>query len=817
MQTQLTPVAAAVSLALGCGNAWAIDYYLAAKAYDKALPDGTSVPMWGYVEDTDGTCFNASDDAARVTCVEALADPVAPGPRLSVPSGQTALRIYLSNALPEPTSIVITGQEMPIGNYPGVSPSSGPTWDDGSTGNRTSSTQRVRSFVPEAPANGGRMGYIWNNGQGTPIDRPGSFIYHSGTWPQKQVYMGLSGLVTKDAAAEEVYPGVSYTNEVVLFYSDLDPAFNAAVSNGSLSTAIDRHPTWFLVNGEPFVQGTTEDLEAGAAGEATLLRLASTATDTHVAVLQGMDMTIHAEDGLVYTYQQGASSVPAPRVQYSAMLPPAKTKDAIVVAPEEGRYAVYDGNGYMTNPSNPAVEATGDGVGGMLRFLAFGAGGGGGPGNTAPVVTAPTPDPLTVSAPLCETTLSSGDGAVAAWLALATAADNEDGALTPTNDAPTDLAIGDTLVTFSATDSDGAAGTATATIQVAETPNTPPTLTAPDPVEISVPNGTTTVPATDAAIAAWLASVAATDTEDGPLTASSDAPAELTPGAVTTVNFIATDACGLEATGSSTVTVVEQDVPTPTVTLYFSTQGGGNNNPVPGVAAPYDDADIYSVDTDTNYARLYDAIDDLGLPGNANIDGLSIDGNILYLSFAAANTTVPGLGTVPDEDVVAYDTSSSTWSTYFDGSLCGLDASNGRDNGRDIDAISVSGGTLYFSTVGGGNSNSVGGVTGPYDDADVYTWSGEATGAANCARALDGSTVGLPGNADIDGLTVVGGTYYMSFIASGGTTVPPLGAVQDESVVSYDGSTWTLYFSGVGQLDSNNGQNLDAIQVVPTP
>lgn len=807
-QIQLKPIAAAVSLALVSGHAMAIDYYLAAKAYTKTLPGGIQVPMWGYVEDTDGACFDLGSDADRLTCIENLPDPGPENPRLTVPSGQTALRVYLSNGLPEPTSVIVTGQELPIGNYPGVSPSSGPTWDDGSTGNRGGDmTKRVRSFVPEAPANGGRMGYIWNNSQGTPIAQPGSFIYHSGTWPQKQVYMGLAGWVTKDAAAGAAYAGVPYDSEVTLFYSDIDPAFNAAVANGTLTTAVNRHPSWFLVNGEPYEQGVTPDIDAGSSGGSTLVRFASTASDTHVVVVQGMEMTIHAEDGLRYTYQSGdALAGYAPRTQYSAMLPPLKTKDAILVAPEDGRYAVYDGNGYMTNPSDPGNEAAGDSVGGMLRLLAFGGGGGGGgggTGNTAPVVTAPTPDPLPVVAPLCAASVPATDTTVADWLASATATDTEDGPLVPTNDAPADFPIGDTTVTFTATDSASATGSATATVQVQETPNTAPTVTAPATLEITVANGTTSISATDAQIVAWLASVSGTDAESDPPTITNDAPASfpasLAPGTATTVTFTATDACGLETTDSSTVTVVESA--TPTVVLYFSTQG---NAAVPGVSAP-NNADVYAYDGSA-YSR--DLVFGSVASFNANVDAMDYRGpSDFYLSFANTSVNVPGVGAVQDEDVVHYD--GSSWSLYFDGSVCGLDASNG----QDVDAISIDGGTLYFSTAGGGNANAVGGATSPYDDADVYTWSGGTGGTANCDRALDASAVGLPGNADIDGLTVKGSTYYMSFLRSGGTTVPGVGTVQDESVVSYDGSNWALYFSGAGDLDSANGQNLDAIQV----
>lgn len=265
---------------------------------------------------------------------------------------------------------------------------------------------------------------------------------------------------------------------------------------------------------------------------------------------------------------------------------------------------------------------------------------------------------------------------------------------------------------------------------------------------------------------------------------------------IDTFTYTATD--GVNTSGPATVTVEVTGAGAPA--LYFSTIGAGA---VPGVVSPFDDGDVYTVDSGNVYSRLYDAIDDLGLPNNANIDGISINGNTVYLSFAAANTNVPTLGGVPDEDVVAYDTAGGTWSTYFDGSACGLNASNG----RDIDAISVSGGTLYFSTRGGGNNNSVTGVGSPYDDADVYTWNG-----ASCGRALDGSAAGLPGNADIDGLTVQGGTYYISFNRNGGTNVPGVGVVQDESVVSYDGTNWAMFRSNAG-LSGTDSQDVDAIHV----
>ncbi len=931
MKTHIKPVAAAIALALAAGPIWAVeDFYLATKPYTKYLPDGSTpgfpVTMWGYVEDTGGTCYGITGAGSRKACVDALPDPAVPGPQLLVPPGETQVRIFLTNGLTEPTSIVIPGQEMPWSNA-----NNGPTWNDGSTGARgASTTKRVRSFGREAGPNGGRRAYVWNTSRGTNFDGPGTFLYHSGTHPQKQVYMGLAGMLSQDASAGLAYPGVPYDNEVTLFYSDIDPDFNEAVATGTLDTTIDRHPTWFLVNGKPYEANVTSGIAAGAAGEDLLLRMVSTATDTHVAVLQGLNMTLHAEDGQQYNYQVGAtSSTPAPRVQYSAMLPPAKTRDATLVAPLQGDYAVYDGNGYMTNPSSPANEAAGDEVGGMLRFLAVGGGG----TNRAPTAnhdaasvvegfstninvlgndTDPENDPISIASydatgtpgsVACVTGVTAGactyDASGVAegtpdvtFTYIATDGTNPSTAATVTltvtaNQAPTaadDTAsadVGGAQVAIDVLDNDtdpegqplsvvasGPTGTAlvgsvicTATVCQYTPPATGPggtdtfTYTATDGINTSDPATVTvtvapqnlaptavddpTLPG-DAAFSTGsntqLVGIDVlgndTDPETDPLSIASYDASGTAGGSVACVtgavngtctytpdtDFVGTDTFtytatdGVNTSNSATVTVTVTGAGAPV--LYFSTTGAGS---VPGVAGPYDDADLYTVDAGDVFSRLYDAVTvtDLGLPNGADIDGISVNGTAIYASFAASSTNVPGVGNVPDEDVVVYDTVGGTWGTYFDGSLCGLDTGNG----QDIDAVSVSGGTLYFSSVGGGNGNPVGGVAGPYDDADVYSWNGGTTGTANCDRELNArngpsANIGLPGNADIDGLTVEGTTYHMSFNRNGGTSVPGLGTVQDEAVVSYDSVTgiWSV-FRANGELGSTNSQDVDAIHV----
>jgi hypothetical protein len=228
--------------------------------------------------------------------------------------------------------------------------------------------------------------------------------------------------------------------------------------------------------------------------------------------------------------------------------------------------------------------------------------------------------------------------------------------------------------------------------------------------------------------------------------------------------------------------------------FYFSTFG--NTNP-PGVGGTADDADIYTWNGSA-YSRVFDA-SVAGLAGNANMDGYDrVDATHFYMSFSA-DTTVPGLGTVQDEDVIYYN--NGTWSVYFDGTANGL----GTSGNLDLDAINISGGILYFSTFGNTNPPGVGGTA---DDADIYSWNG-----STYARVWDATVNGLPGAANVDALVGVDAThFYMSFSAD--TTVPGLGTVQDEDVIYYNNGTWSVYFDGTANgLGTSGNLDIDAFDL----
>jgi hypothetical protein len=123
-----------------------------------------------------------------------------------------------------------------------------------------------------------------------------------------------------------------------------------------MTSTLNYQPKYFLVNGESYVPGITQPETLGInGGGATLLRLLNAGIDTHTLVLQGLDMSLVAEDGNRYPYAHN---------QYSALMPALKTRDALLVAAPDGDYPLYDRRLRLSNgPSAP---------GGMMSILRVG-------------------------------------------------------------------------------------------------------------------------------------------------------------------------------------------------------------------------------------------------------------------------------------------------------------------------------------------------------------------------------------------------------------------------------------------------------------
>lgn len=294
---------------------------LAAVAASWTPPGGAQpISMWGFILDP-GSC-PADTPAWNLA------------PRISAVAGDN-LTINLRNCLAEAVSIFIPGQGKAMA----------PVYD----GNRMTSLAAV------AGGNGGTATYTWNN------LKAGTSLYHSGTHLAKQVQMGLYGALIVDAAAAtatdpaQAYPGSAYGNEVVLFYSEIDPALH---DPPAASTPNAYSPRYFLVNGHPYVDGETLPIPAGVVNQTTLVRMLSACLDDVVPAINGTHWSLIAEDGNPYIH---------PKRQYSALLSAMKTLDAMLMPTAGGIYPVIDRRLNLTNNGAPAP-------GGMLALLEVGSG-----------------------------------------------------------------------------------------------------------------------------------------------------------------------------------------------------------------------------------------------------------------------------------------------------------------------------------------------------------------------------------------------------------------------------------------------------------
>ncbi|MCB8944472.1 MAG: multicopper oxidase domain-containing protein [Ardenticatenaceae bacterium] len=175
------------------------------------FPDGNSIYFWGFADSDSGGAFQY------------------PGPTLCVHVGDT-VTVNLTNHLAEPVSIVFPGQMN-------VSASG-----DGGTG----------LFTAEAAPSGGTATYSFV------ASDPGTYLYESGTMPQKQIEMGLFGaLVVRPPVVngDEYYayddPATRYhpDYEYLLLLHEVDPELHQAVERGDEFDVTGRHDRYWTING----------------------------------------------------------------------------------------------------------------------------------------------------------------------------------------------------------------------------------------------------------------------------------------------------------------------------------------------------------------------------------------------------------------------------------------------------------------------------------------------------------------------------------------------------------------------------------------
>ena len=375
------------ALLLGAGMSAAnAQVNLTAAPTTTVMPDGATVPMWGY------SCGTAVTGAAA-TC--AALNPNAAGTWspvvITVPTGQP-LTINLTNNLTFgansiPTSIMIVGQlggglgdatQRTTTPSPDHSNSQTLTWpiaDPTTTGTPPAQGPRVQSFSTEVAA-GTTTTLTWSS------LRPGTYLLESGTHPSIQATMGLYGVLVVTTApsgstAGEAYPAVgtasaiTYNAEVPIVMGEIDPVQNTAVStavntagfsetevwsglpggcgNPSSSSyhtcyppVVNYTPLYYTMNGVSFNKtSSAASLFPATAGAATtglsgnlLVRLVNAGSRMHVPSIVGaLTGTPTAVSGFSLIAEDGNPLPGTPRVQSEVFMAAGKTYDVMVNVP----------------------------------------------------------------------------------------------------------------------------------------------------------------------------------------------------------------------------------------------------------------------------------------------------------------------------------------------------------------------------------------------------------------------------------------------------------------------------------------------------
>ena len=223
-----------LATALSFGQAGTVN--LTAAPTNALLPDGQSVPMWGY------SC-GAVSGAATCSALNAAGQWSPVLIQVAVTPGSTAnLTISLKNSLPAPvpTSLSIVGT---LGGGLGAGTTApspthaaqGATWPiagdtTGATFTPPPQGPRVQSFGTEVATGATVTGLNW------PSIKPGTYLIESGTHPSIQVPMGLYGVLVvtstpSSGAAGTAYQGVSYDADAVALLSEIDANQNQAVAS----------------------------------------------------------------------------------------------------------------------------------------------------------------------------------------------------------------------------------------------------------------------------------------------------------------------------------------------------------------------------------------------------------------------------------------------------------------------------------------------------------------------------------------------------------------------------------------------------------
>jgi len=296
--------------------------------YDRvSATDGNSIYFWGY-------------NLASNTQIYAQY----PGPTLIVNQGDT-ITINLTNALPEPVSIVFPGQQ-------------GVTATGGTAG-----------LLTREAATMGTVSYSFT------ATKAGTYLYHSGSNMDKQVEMGLFGaIVVRPATAGQAYNHADsqFDREYLYIMSEMDLDIHEAVELGQpIDTTSPKYEYWFI-NGRTGLDTISAAFAAWLPnqpynilplmhpGEKLLLRVISAGKDSHPLHPHGNNFKLIARDGLLLQTAPGMGADLA-YSDFTLQADPGATFDILFEWTGEGMGWDFYGHA-PTDPLEPFEDPTYHGV-----------------------------------------------------------------------------------------------------------------------------------------------------------------------------------------------------------------------------------------------------------------------------------------------------------------------------------------------------------------------------------------------------------------------------------------------------------------------
>lgn len=268
------------------------------------------------------------------------------------------------------------------------------------------------------------------------------------------------------------------------------------------------------------------------------------------------------------------------------------------------------------------------------------------------------------------------------------------------------------------------------------------------------------------------------------------------------------------ATLPPTWTPTHTPPPAPVDILYVSSTTDGV---VGGVS--FADEDVLAYNTVTRTWSMYFDGSDVGITSDVDAFHILFDGSLLLSLDADVN--VSGLGAVDDSDIIRFTptslgtNTSGTFSMYFDGSDVGLSTA-----GEDVDALGFTpDGRLVFSTV---DAFSVPGVSGGDEDLIAFT---PVTLGANTSGTwslyFDGSDVGLneAASEDINAVWIEPGTGRIHLSTLGNFSVTGLSGAGSDVFICTPGSlgnvtTCTYSSYWIGASNGFSGEIVDSLMIV---